>query len=146
MYGKGTIRALTAILALGAAPAQACQCVLPRDPDARRDFIIERAQTVFSGRVLAIRKIKGPPEVAGDGVIEAEVEVVTLVKGNAKGTVTIRTLAGDNGANCGMGGKVAAAWSSGERLAFALGAGEGKRGRRIFWANSCTSGRFYIPP
>lgn len=146
MLQKVAVTALAAGPVLWAPTALACQCVLPKERDALRDFIIERSQTVFSGRVLAIRKIRPPPEAMSDSVIEADVEVFTLVKGNASGTVTIRTLGGDNGANCGMGSQIASAWSSGERLAFAVGEGERKRDRWSFTANSCTSGRFYIPP
>lgn len=125
--------------------ATACQCILPRDADARRQVIVARNTHVFSGRVLSVRKLPPLSSDLPEPTIEARVEVLRQLKGSLPAEVVVISYGGDNGENCGAGEGLALAWANERPYSFAVSLRLPDKDPPTFWTNGCGSGRFHIP-
>lgn len=124
--------------------AAACQCVMPRDQEARRIYIMDTSRHVFAGQVLSVRKLPRKGEAGADPMIEARVRIVKQIKGSLPTEITIISTGGDTGANCGFGDRLASAWARELPVTLALGDAYTKNGVTRYYASGCTSGRFPI--
>lgn len=145
MVRKGILATVAMAEFLAPSAAAACQCVLTRDPEARRAFIIEISKHLFAGRMLSVKKRRSDDSTT-DPIIEARVRVLRQIKGTLPKEITVVSRGGDNGANCGFGGGLAQGWVSGVPVTLALNEAQVKNGKVFYGANSCTSGRFHIAP
>lgn len=99
MAKLGVLTAIAGVLALRAAPAQACSCALPGSPtDA-----LAQATAVFEGHVLSIR------DDATTRTRFVDFQILRAWKGvHADTVVAIAT--GDNGSSCGIAMPVGSTW------------------------------------
>lgn len=125
--------------------AAACQCILPKEADARRDVIIARNTYVFSGRVLSVRKLPPVSPDLPEPTIEARVEVLRQIKGTLPTEVVVVSYGGENGENCGAGEGLALAWANERPYSFAVSRSLPLSDPPTFWTDGCNSGRFAIP-
>jgi hypothetical protein len=133
-------------LLLAPSVASACQCILPRDANARRDVIIARNTYVFSGRVLSVRKLPPVSPDLPEPTIEARVLVSRQFKGTLPAEVVVMSYGGENGENCGAGVGLAVAWANERPYSFAISRSMPPSDPPTFWTDGCNSGRFAIPP
>lgn len=126
--------------------AAACQCILPKDSDARREVIFARNAYVFSGRVISVRKLPPRSPDLPEPTIEARVKVIRQVKGALPDEVVVMSYGGDNGENCGAGVGLAAAWANERPYNFAISRSVPQSDPPKLWTDGCNSNRFFLPP
>lgn len=143
---RPAIAAAIASLVLQPSIAAACQCILPKDANARRDLIIARSIYVFSGRVISVRKLPPlSPDLPGP-TIEARVQVLRQIKGALPAEVVVMSYGGDNSENCGAGVGLASAWANERPYNFAISRSVPQSDPPALWTDGCNSNRFLLPP
>ncbi len=137
----------TAIVAvLAPTDASACECVVPRDREALRAYIMETMTHVFAAHVLSVRKRPSQDKHNTAPLIEARVRVLKQLKGELPEVISVVSSGGDTGANCGFGDGLARAWATEIPVTLVVGEVPKKNGKAYYTVSGCTSGRFYINP
>ena len=131
--------------ALIATAAMACDCGLPVQKDLAAATILSRSRLVVYGSVTSISEMGSGTR---DPIVRARISVAKVIKGTAPHRITVLTVGGDNGANCGLANVLRLAMQDRRTISlvpkkmpsFMAPKESPAFARHPYWVDLCTSG------